>query len=86
MNKTVYVFSLLTSSVYTLEQSVKNRAKYSVEEAVAELESGTNTMNEIEMAEIQMEPGRERRRTQIGKPPQILLVLPLCANSKQVWY
>ncbi len=39
-----------------------------------------------EVPEIQMEPGRERRRTQIGKPPQIILVLPLCANSKQIWY
>ncbi len=78
----------------------------SVEEAVAELESETNTEVEDEKEEnvvkdeptleadyitaedpeIQMEPGRERWRTQIGKPPQIILVLPLCTNSKQVWY
>lgn len=34
--------------------------------------------------EIQMDPERERRRTQIGKLPQMILVLPLC--TKQVWY
>ncbi|KTF76313.1 hypothetical protein cypCar_00036936, partial [Cyprinus carpio] len=37
-----------------------------VEEAVEELESETNKTYENEIAEIQMDPGKERRRTQIG--------------------
>ncbi|KAF4108886.1 hypothetical protein G5714_009959 [Onychostoma macrolepis] len=37
-----------------------------VEEAVEELESETNKTNETEIAEIQMEPGTESRKTRIG--------------------
>ncbi|XP_050956923.1 proteoglycan 3-like [Labeo rohita] len=44
-----------------------NRNDVSVEEAVPELESGTNRTNENETnAEIQMEPGRGSRRTYFG--------------------
>ncbi|KAI2660766.1 C-type lectin domain family 4 member G [Labeo rohita] len=45
-----------------------NRNSVSVEEAVPELESGTNRTNENETnAEIQMEPGRGSRRVKTGR-------------------